>query len=100
MKQIHHTVDPCVTDAVAAMQPGDVVTLVPVTQAKVNPALGVAAGQVVDRLVQPGFWFATARNTGVWGHVGLDSHRARSGGASGANTSTGGGQGNALLWVR
>jgi hypothetical protein len=45
-----------------------------------DPLLGVAAGQVVDRLFQPGFWFATARNTGVWGHIGLDSHRARSGG--------------------
>jgi hypothetical protein len=40
----------------------------------------VAAGQAVDRLVQPGFWFAAARNTGVWGHIGLDEHRARSGG--------------------
>lgn len=45
-----------------------------------DPLLGVAAGQIVDRLVQPGFWFAAARNTGVWGHIGLDSHRARSGG--------------------
>jgi len=50
------------------------------TRTLADPTLGVAAGQVVDRLVQPGFWFATARNTGVWGHVGLDSHRARSGG--------------------
>jgi hypothetical protein len=31
-------------------------------------------------LFQPGFWFLAARNTGVWGHIGLDSHRARSGG--------------------
>lgn len=46
-----------------------------------DPLLGVAAGQVVDRLVQPGFWFAAARNTGVWGHLGLDRHRARHGGA-------------------
>lgn len=45
-----------------------------------DPLLGVAAGQVVERLVQPGFWVAAARNTGVWGHVGLDQHRARSGG--------------------
>lgn len=50
------------------------------TRTLADPLLGVAAGQVVDRLVQPGFWFAAARNTGVWGHVGLDSHRARSGG--------------------
>lgn len=45
-----------------------------------DPLLGVAAGQVVDRLLQPGFWFAAARNTGVWGYVGLDQHRASSGG--------------------
>ena len=50
------------------------------TRTLADPLLGVAAGQVVDRLVQPGFWFAAARNTGVWGHIGLDSHRARSGG--------------------
>jgi len=50
------------------------------TRTLADPLLGVAAGQVVDRLVQPGFWFAAARNTGVWGHVGLDEHRARSGG--------------------
>lgn len=51
------------------------------TRTLADPLLGVAGGQVVDRLVQPGFWFAAARNTGVWGHVGLDSHRARSGGS-------------------
>lgn len=50
------------------------------TRTLADPLLGVAAGQVVDRLFQPGFWFAAARNTGVWGHVGLDSYRARSGG--------------------
>lgn len=50
------------------------------TRTLADPLLGVAAGQVVDRLLQPGFWFAAARNTGVWGHVGLDQHRARSGG--------------------
>jgi len=50
------------------------------TRTVADPLLGVASGQVVDRLVQPGFWFSAARNTGVWGHVGLDSHRARSGG--------------------
>ncbi|MCE4557404.1 carbohydrate binding family 9 domain-containing protein [Pelomonas cellulosilytica] len=49
------------------------------TRTKADPLLGVAAGRVVDRLVQPGFWFAAARNTGVWGHVGLDRHRARDG---------------------
>lgn len=51
------------------------------TRTLADPLLGVAAGQVVDRLFQPGFWFAAARNTGVWGHVGLDRHRARNGGA-------------------
>jgi hypothetical protein len=50
------------------------------TRTLADPLLGVAAGQIVDRLAQPGFWFAAARNTGVWGHVGLDSHRARSDG--------------------
>lgn len=51
------------------------------TRTLADPLLGVAAGQVVERLVQPGFWVAAARNTGVWGHLGLDRHRARSGGA-------------------
>lgn len=50
------------------------------TRSMADPLLGVPSGQVVDRLVQPGFWFSAARNTGVWGHVGLDSHRAKSGG--------------------
>lgn len=50
------------------------------TRTLADPLLGVAGGQVVDRLLQPGFWFSAARNTGVWGHVGLDQHRARSGG--------------------
>lgn len=50
------------------------------TRTLADPLLDVAPGQVVDRLFQPGFWFAAARNTAVWGHVGLDSHRARSGG--------------------
>lgn len=51
------------------------------TRTLADPRFGVAAGQVVDRQVQPGFWFSAARNTGVWGHVGLDSYRARNGGA-------------------
>jgi hypothetical protein len=50
------------------------------TRTLADPLLDVASGQVVDRLFQPGFWFSAARNTGVWGHIGLDSHRARSGG--------------------
>ncbi|MFG6464338.1 DUF5916 domain-containing protein [Roseateles sp. DXS20W] len=50
------------------------------TRTVADPLLGVAAGQVVDRLLQPGFWMAAARNTGIWGHLGLDSHRAKSGG--------------------
>jgi hypothetical protein len=45
-----------------------------------DPLMGVAAGQVVDELVQPGFWFSSARNSNVWGHIGLDRHRAKSGG--------------------
>ncbi len=51
------------------------------TQTLNDALLGVAGGQLVERLVQPGFWFSAARNTGVWGHIGLDSHRAKSGGA-------------------
>ncbi len=50
------------------------------TRTQADPMRGVATGQLVDRLFQPGFWFSAARNTGVWGHVGLDTHRARSGG--------------------
>ena len=50
------------------------------TRTLADPLLGVAAGQVVERQVRPGFWFSAARNTGVWGHVGLDQHRARNGG--------------------
>ena len=41
---------------------------------------GVKAGEVIERQVQPGFWLAAARNTGVWGHLGLDQQRARSAG--------------------
>lgn len=41
---------------------------------------GVAAGELIERRLQPGFWIATARNTGVWGHLGLDALRAKSGG--------------------
>lgn len=51
------------------------------TQTVNDPLLGVPGGQVVERLVQPGFWFSAARNTGVWAHLGLDAHRSRSGGA-------------------
>ncbi|MCV2360796.1 carbohydrate binding family 9 domain-containing protein [Paucibacter sp. TC2R-5] len=40
----------------------------------------VKAGEVIERQVQPGFWLAAARNTGVWGHLGLDQQRARAGG--------------------
>lgn len=38
-------------------------------------------GEVIERKLEPGFWFATARNTGVWGHLGLGQQRARPGGA-------------------
>jgi hypothetical protein len=40
----------------------------------------VKAGEVIERQLQPGFWLAAARNTGVWGHLGLDQQRAHSGG--------------------
>ncbi|KQY86199.1 MULTISPECIES: carbohydrate binding family 9 domain-containing protein [Roseateles] len=62
------------------MHESEVQLTVQETRTLADPLLGVAGGQVVDRLFQPGFWFAAARNTGVWGHVGLDSHRAKSGG--------------------
>ncbi len=45
-----------------------------------DPQEGVKAGEVIARQVQPGFWLAAARNTGVWGHLGIDQQRARSGG--------------------
>ncbi|MCV2370663.1 carbohydrate binding family 9 domain-containing protein [Paucibacter oligotrophus] len=45
-----------------------------------DPQQGVKAGEVIERQVQPGIWLAAARNTGVWGHLGLDQQRARSGG--------------------
>ncbi|WP_221439476.1 carbohydrate binding family 9 domain-containing protein [Roseateles oligotrophus] len=40
----------------------------------------VPGGELIERRVQPGFWIATARNTGIWGHLGLDQLRAKSGG--------------------
>lgn len=50
------------------------------TRTLADPLFGVPGNEVVERLLQPGFWFAAARNTDVWGHVGLDQRRARSGG--------------------
>lgn len=41
---------------------------------------GVPGAELIDRKLQPGFWLATARNSAVWGHLGLDSQRAHSGG--------------------
>lgn len=41
---------------------------------------GVPGGELIERRVQPGFWIATARNTGIWGHLGLDQLRAKTGG--------------------
>ncbi|WP_271007959.1 carbohydrate binding family 9 domain-containing protein [Paucibacter sp. B51] len=41
---------------------------------------GVPGGELIERRVQPGFWIATARNTGIWGHLGLDQQRAKTGG--------------------
>ncbi|MBT9494099.1 MAG: carbohydrate binding family 9 domain-containing protein, partial [Paucibacter sp.] len=46
-----------------------------------DPQQAVKSGEVIERQLQPGFWFAAARNTGVWGHLGLDQQRARSGGS-------------------
>ena len=46
------------------------------TRTLADPLLGVPAGLVVEQHVQPGFWFATARSTGVWGHLGIDRQRA------------------------
>ena len=50
------------------------------TQTLADVALGVPGGEVIDRQVHPGFWFATARNSGFWGYLGLDRQRVRSGG--------------------
>lgn len=50
------------------------------TQTLRDPALGVRAGERLERRLQPGFWLAAARNTGVWGELGLNSVRARAGG--------------------
>ena len=46
----------------------------------VDAARGVPGAELIDRKLQPGFWLATARNTAVWGHLGLDSQRGHSGG--------------------
>lgn len=50
------------------------------TQTLQDAALGVPGGELIEQRLQPGFWLAAARNTGVWGHLGLDQQRARSGG--------------------
>ncbi|MDL5031213.1 DUF5916 domain-containing protein [Pelomonas sp. APW6] len=38
---------------------------------------GVPSGQVMERLVQPGVWFTSARKFEFWAHLGLDAQRAR-----------------------
>jgi hypothetical protein len=50
------------------------------SQTLVDELLGVPGGEVIDQQVHPGFWLAAARNTGVWGHLGLDHQRAKTGG--------------------
>jgi len=50
------------------------------SQTLADARLGVPGAELIDRKLQPGFWFATARNSGVWGHLGLDAVRAHSGG--------------------
>jgi hypothetical protein len=50
------------------------------TEALSDPAHGVRRGELLERRLQPGFWLTAARNTEVWGYLGLDSLRARSGG--------------------
>jgi len=50
------------------------------TQTLADAALGVPGGEVIARQLQPGFWLAAARNTGFWGHLGLDQQRSRTGG--------------------
>ena len=70
------------------------------TQTLADAALGVPGGEVIDRQLQPGFWFATARNSGIWGHLGLDRQRVRSGGTLHApRTLTLGGESNPSEWL-
>lgn len=37
---------------------------------------GIPSGQVIERLVQPGVWFTSARKFEFWAHLGLDAQRA------------------------
>ncbi len=41
---------------------------------------GVAAGELIEQRLQPGFWLTSARNSELYGHLGLDRQRARAGG--------------------
>ncbi|MEJ6006068.1 DUF5916 domain-containing protein [Paucibacter sp. AS339] len=50
------------------------------SQTLADAQLGVAAGEVIERKLHPGFWLAAARNSGVWGFLGLDQQRAKTGG--------------------
>lgn len=50
------------------------------TQTLSDPRHGVSGGELLERRVQPGFWFTSARNSEFWGHLGLDAQRARTGG--------------------
>lgn len=50
------------------------------TQSLDDPAHQLRSGEVLERRVQPGFWFTAARNSEFWGHLGMDAQRARQGG--------------------
>ena len=50
------------------------------TETLADARFEVPGGELIERQLRPGFWLAMARNTGVWGHLGLDRQRARSGG--------------------
>ncbi|HEX2013470.1 MAG TPA: DUF5916 domain-containing protein [Roseateles sp.] len=51
------------------------------TETLADAAHAVARGELLERRVQPGFWFTSGRNSEFWGHLGLDEQRARQGGA-------------------
>lgn len=49
-------------------------------QTLADAELGVPGNRLIERRLQPGFWLASERNTGVWAHLGLDQQRAKSDG--------------------
>jgi hypothetical protein len=50
------------------------------TETLADAAHGVARGELLERRIQPGFWFSSLRNSEFYGHLGLDAQRARHGG--------------------